>query len=84
MKSVNPTKRRSRELGNQKRKAACAGKQIFLNKGAAYGVIADMRFRGETKFRRDGSYVDPTTIGVYKCKHCRLWHIGHAKPRLTG
>lgn len=51
-------------------KPGCDGKAAYDNAGIAHQVLAAQQKRGQ--FGRSGA----GEIEVYRCFHCRSWHIG--------
>jgi len=49
----------------------CRGKKAYATRGAAQAVSSWL-------IRHMGSL--PAHVSVYRCKHCKLYHVGH-RPR---
>jgi hypothetical protein len=49
--------------------SACAGKEKFPNKDAAYSA--------QSYRRREGVRVEG--MSAYRCAYCGSWHLGHSK-----
>lgn len=56
---------------NRTKRRQCGDKAQYATKAEAeVGMIAHIRRFGTA----------PGTLKVYRCPHCRLWHIGHVRP----
>jgi hypothetical protein len=69
-------------LGLAKPRVHCSGKTKFTTVDEALVVAERMRSR------TDGSTWSAGTLGVYCCRECGAWHIGHrtqaVEPRAVG